>query len=107
MSYNLMAEGDLDLFELAQLSERFLPLELFPIPAEISGPAASGGVAKLPPDALGVAIPSSHVGPEAFAALRDLVPFLWQRGAEIHDLFTGTRVETPTDLEELLGRLAD
>jgi len=98
MSYNLMAEGDLDHVELARLASRFEPLETFPIPAEPDG----GAVA---PDGLGIAIPSREAGPEAADALEALVELLWSRDARVYDLYTGEPVATREDLDEVLERI--
>jgi len=94
MSYNLMAEGDLDLFELSQLAARYEPLELFPIPAEASSP-----------DAIGIALPSSLVGPPALAALRAVIELLWSKEAAVFDLMTGERIATPDDADALATRI--
>ncbi len=106
MSYNLMAEGDLDLFELAQMTSRYEPLELFPIPAEVSGSAfGPNHRVKLAPDALGIAVVSSRSGPPAVAALRALVELMWSKQASVFDLYTGEKITTADDLAELAERV--
>jgi hypothetical protein len=106
MSYNLMAEGDLDLFELAQTASRYEPLELFPIPADEPRPGlGSEQRVKLTPDALGIAVVSSRSGPPAVAALRALIGLMWSKQASVFDLYTGTRIATEEDLSELAERV--
>jgi hypothetical protein len=108
MSYDLMVEGDLDLFELAQMASRYEPLELFPIPAEGSWPGLQrdhpGQGVKLAPDALGVAVVSGRSGPPAIAALRALVEYMWSKQASVFDLYTGTQITTAEDLGKLAER---
>jgi hypothetical protein len=107
MSYNLMAEGDLDFFELSRLSAQYRPLELFPVPAANPWPKPEGNhQAKLEPDALGIAIPSSCAGAEAAAALRSLVEFMWSRGVKVFDLYSGEQISTPQELGEVAERIA-
>lgn len=105
MSYNLMAEGDVDLFELSQLAQRYEPLELFPIPADdlaLPGPDRPNLFA---PDALGIAVASSRSGPPALAALRELVELLWSKQARVYDLYSGDMIATADDLTQLLSRV--
>jgi hypothetical protein len=106
MSYNLMAEGDLDLFELSHGAAQFEPLELFPIPAERSTTSdLDPHRTALAPDALGIAIPSSRSGPEAVAALKALVEFMWAKQARVFDLYSGQEIATPADVDELSARI--
>lgn len=106
MSYNLLAEGDLDLFEWSHLAALFEPLELFPIPAEDAGPpAAAAGVTSLAPDAIGIAVPSRGVGPDAVANLGALVQLLWERDARVFDLHVGRQIATRDELDDLLLRV--
>ena len=107
MSYNLMAEGDLDLFELSQAASEYAPLELFPIPgAEPWAKANENHRVELEADALGIAIPSNRSGPEAAAALRTLVELMWAKGAAVFDLLTGTQISTPEELAEIEEHIA-
>jgi hypothetical protein len=89
MSYNLIAEGDLDLFELGSAAAELAPLELFPIDRE----------------ALGIAIPSSRAGAAAATALRALVERLWSQDAAVFDLYSGEPIATPAALAEVLQRI--
>lgn len=102
MSFNLLAEGDLDLFELGRGAQRYAPLELFPVPADSPGPGlAAGDPLQVEPDALGIAIRSRDCGPEAVAALQALVRALWNEGARVYNLHSGEEVATPQALEEI------
>ena len=89
MSYNLIAEGDLDLFELGLAAAELAPLELFPIDR----------------DALGIAIPSSRTGAPAAAALRALIERLWGQDAAVFDLYSGEPVATPAALAAVLANI--
>ncbi|WP_394834966.1 hypothetical protein LVJ94_51550 [Pendulispora rubella] len=108
MSYNLMAEGDLDLFELAEAATQYNPLELFPIPAGASSSEVGANHrVKFELDGLGIAIPSSRIGPEAVAALHALVKLMWSKDASVFDLQTGKPIATLKELaqvEEYLER---
>jgi len=107
MSYNLMAEGDLDLFELGQTAARYEPLELFPIPVDSPWPKPGADHrVELKPDGLGIAVPSSRFGPDAVAALRALVELMWSKSAAVFDLYTGERITTPEELAEVEERIA-
>lgn len=106
MSYNLMAEGDLDLFELGSAASRYQPLELFPILAdEVAAKPDAQNRIMLQRDALGIAVPTSRCGPEAVAALRALVKLLWSKDAAVFDLYSGRRISTPEDLEESAAQI--
>ena len=106
MSYNLMAEGDLDLFEFAQAASQFEPLELFPIPATDPHPVEhEGNRIKLEPDAIGVAIPRARVGTDAAGALRRFVELMWVKDVNVIDLYCGKRISTPQDLAEVEERI--
>lgn len=94
MSYNLLAEGDLDLFELSQLAAAHAPLELFPIPAE-------GGS----PDALGIALSSGDANDVTVGTLTRLIELLWSKDATVWDLMAGVRVAAPLDLSALERRI--
>jgi len=98
MSYNLMAEGDLDLFDLAEKTFDFAPLEVFPIPGEGSGAARV-------PDALGIAVATSRRGPDAVDALHALIELMWSKGASVYDLYTGTRIANETDIAAMATRV--
>jgi hypothetical protein len=92
MAYNLIAEGDLDLFELSRLVQHFAPVEMFPIP----GP---GG------DALGIDLPSQHADDTAARRLSELIQLLWTKQAVVHDLMAGQQIASEVDLVELEGRI--
>jgi hypothetical protein len=105
MSYNLMAEGDLDLFELGNAASQYEPLELFPIAAAESWVKPGAHSVELARDALGIAIPTSRCGPEAAAALRTLVERMWAKDVVVFDLYTGDRIATPEELAEVEARI--
>lgn len=93
MSYNLYAEGDLDLFALSHLARRFERIEVFPI----------AGDGKR--DALGVALPSSRADEAAIAELRELLVTLHATEARVFDLFTGEQIATAADVAALRQRI--
>lgn len=97
MSYNLYAEGDLDLFALSKQAQHLTLVELFPI-------AGDGG-----PTALGIAVPSiddddddDDSGDDARDELEQIVTQLLAIEATVFDLMTGEQV---TDVPTLLGRV--
>lgn len=95
MSYNLMVEGDLDLFELSTISLHYLSLELFPIPADDLSPD----------DALGIAIPSSRATPDTVDELCDLIARLLAKQLAVHDLIAGVVIASDAALPELRARI--
>lgn len=106
MSYNLLAEGHLDLFELSQCASHYEPLELFPVPASAAITTEASEPARMTLDALGIAIPLSRAGAEAGAALRALVEFMWTQDANVFDLYTGEQISTPSELAGVLERIS-
>ena len=98
MSYNLIAEGDLDLFDLAEKTFAFEPLEVFPIPGEGRGAARV-------PDALGIAVVTGRSVPAALDALHALIELMWSKGALVHDLCTGARIASEADIVAMAKRI--
>jgi hypothetical protein len=94
MSYNLLAEGDLDLFDWSRIALQQQRIEVFPIPSQNQAP-----------DAIGIAIPSSRADEAALDELRVVVEQLWVQGATVHDLMEGVAVATSDDLAAVGSRL--
>jgi hypothetical protein len=97
MSYNLVAEGELDAFDLTQMIEHFVPAELFPIPH--GDPAMNLVVG------LGIALPLSQRGAGAQEGLERLVNHLWSVEAKVFDLCSGGELRTDEELAEVVARV--
>jgi hypothetical protein len=93
MSYNLYAEGDLDLFALSGVAQQLEHIELFPI-------ADDGGM-----DGVGIALASSQVSDAAFGELDHVISMLLASDAAVFDLMTGERIADSGDLPELHARI--
>ena len=93
MSYNLYAEGELDLFDLSRVAQQLQCLEVFPI-------AGDGG-----PDAIGIALPSKRANDDARAELQSLIGTLVLAGATVFDLMNGTQITSAEDIEVLERRI--
>jgi hypothetical protein len=94
MSYNLMVEGDLDLFDLSRLVSDYPSLEIFPIPADELSPT----------DAVGIAIASSRVNEATLDEVCALITQLQAKQLTVHDLMADLPVTSLSDLRKrILG----
>ena len=89
MSYNLLVEGDLDLFALSRSPPDLRAIEMFPIDAT----------------SLGIALPSSRVNDDARIEITNVVREMLSIEATVYDLFTGQPIKTAEDLDALLERI--
>ncbi len=92
MSYHLLAEGDLDLFEMSRLVPAYRPLELFPVPGKAG-------------DGLGIALASNDATDATVRLLSQLIQLLWSKQVAVWDLMSGQRIANATDLVDLEDRI--
>lgn len=93
MSYDLVAEGDLDYVELASFALDFDCADMFPI---VDGDA----------DAIGIAVLSKRTRMAgAEDQFRELVGMLRVMGATIHDLHTGATIVDDAEVDDLVARI--
>jgi hypothetical protein len=89
MSFNLIAEGNVDLVAMSQMSGGYEAIEVFPITGD--------GL----PDALGIALPLSRANESAIEELDELIRRLWANNSRVFDLYTGRAIENDSDLDDL------
>lgn len=92
MSYNLIAEGTLDLVALAHLSTRFEMIEVFPLPLTDAD------------EAIGIAIPRTRANDQAVIELERLLDAIGD-GARVYDLHSGDEIAGEADRDALAERI--